>query len=132
MDDRVTAEVKFVLAFGDGAAKDRALDGYIPPNPDHFGFSAQVFIGDTESDRYDNFESLCAPPPGSLNKSPRESRTASAAGACELFPRGSPRGLGCGSCVAVTPPTSKTRFERSVRPSVRAQTGDRSPHGSDD
>jgi len=58
----VRATVKNILAFGDGAAEDNALDGYVPPDPEHFGFSAQVFIGDDADDLSDSFDvTVCTP-----------------------------------------------------------------------
>lgn len=63
MDRPVTAEVKEVLAFGPGAPSDNSLDGYVPPDPDHFGFNAQVFIGRTTTDLVDSFDIVvCSPP----------------------------------------------------------------------
>jgi hypothetical protein len=47
VDHPISAEVKTVLAFGEGAAKDASLEGYTPADPSNFGFSADVFIRDT-------------------------------------------------------------------------------------
>lgn len=62
MNQVTFAQVKFVLAFGEGATKDASLDGYAPPDPDKFGFTAQVFIGDSGSDESDSFDiTVCSP-----------------------------------------------------------------------
>jgi len=62
MDHRISAEVKAVLAFGDGADEGRSLEGYVPPAPEHFGFSAQVFIGDSTGGTSDSFDiTVCSP-----------------------------------------------------------------------
>jgi hypothetical protein len=59
----VSAEVKEVLASGDGQARDRSLEGFSPPDPELFGFRAQVFIGSADDDRFDSFDVLvCSPP----------------------------------------------------------------------
>lgn len=34
--------MKGVLAFGDGESPDRSLDAYSPPDPENFGFNAQI------------------------------------------------------------------------------------------
>ena len=34
----VSAEVKYVLAFGDGEAENRSVEGYSPKDPEDFGF----------------------------------------------------------------------------------------------
>lgn len=52
----MTAEVKEVLVFGPAAPSDDSLDRYVPRDPDHFGFNAQVFIGPTTSDLVDSFD----------------------------------------------------------------------------
>ncbi|MGO8862116.1 MAG: carbohydrate kinase family protein [Acidimicrobiales bacterium] len=36
----VSAEVKYVLAFGDGEAENRSVEGYSPKDPEDFGFNA--------------------------------------------------------------------------------------------
>jgi hypothetical protein len=51
-----SATIRNILAFGEGAADDGSLDGYVPPDPDHFGFSAQVFIGDEGDCLSDSFD----------------------------------------------------------------------------
>jgi hypothetical protein len=62
VDHRISAEVKAVLAFGEGASEDASLERYEPPDPDHFGFTAQVFIGDTVRDDSDSFDiTVCSP-----------------------------------------------------------------------
>lgn len=51
-----------MLAFGEGASPDVSLEKYEPSDPDHFGFSAQVFIGDTGSPERDSFDvTVCSP-----------------------------------------------------------------------
>ena len=62
MSAPVTAIVKNVLAFGDGQADDRSLDGYRPADPEHFGFDAQIFIGDASDDWSDSFDLLVCTP----------------------------------------------------------------------
>jgi hypothetical protein len=62
MSRPVIAEVKNVLTFGEGAPHDASLDGYIPPDREHFGFQAQVFIGQQGDDRCDSFDiKVCSP-----------------------------------------------------------------------
>lgn len=62
MTTLVRATVKNILAFGDGAAENKALDGYMPPDPEHFGFKAQVFLGDEADDLSDSFHvTVCTP-----------------------------------------------------------------------
>lgn len=61
-DQRVRAEAKSVLVFGEGSSGDHSPEGYRPPDPDHFGFNAQVFIGESSNDRYDSFDVVvCSP-----------------------------------------------------------------------
>ncbi len=62
MSTPVTAVLKSVLAFGDGQAEDRSLDGYRPEDPEHFGFDAQIFIGDASHDWRDSFDLLVCTP----------------------------------------------------------------------
>ncbi len=62
MSQSVVAEVKSVLAFGEGVPGSAALDGYAPANREHFGFRAQVFIGQQGDDRSDSFDiTVCSP-----------------------------------------------------------------------
>jgi Immunity protein 8 len=62
VDRYISAEVKNVLAFGEGRAEDASLEGYAPLDPDHFGLSAQVFIGDTARNHSDSFDiTVCSP-----------------------------------------------------------------------
>ena len=58
----VTAEVKSVLFFPqrDGASEDASA--FTPADPEHFGVTVQVFIGDTSSDAADSFDLIvCSP-----------------------------------------------------------------------
>jgi hypothetical protein len=41
----VRAEVKNILIHGVGAASDASIGGFVPVDPEHFGATAQVFIG---------------------------------------------------------------------------------------
>jgi len=52
----VNAVVKSVLIFGEHAPDDHAIEGLVPANPKHFGFSAQVFIGEADNDLVDSFD----------------------------------------------------------------------------
>lgn len=62
LPNTVRAVVKNVLAFGDGSSSDASLDGFVPPDPEHFGFFAQVFVGDDVDDRSDSFDLVvCSP-----------------------------------------------------------------------
>jgi hypothetical protein len=62
MENPVRAEVKTVLAFGDGQAAGRSLAGFSPPDPESFGFNAQVFIGEVGVDLSDSFDVVvCSP-----------------------------------------------------------------------
>lgn len=62
MGSAVSLEVKSVLAFGSGASRDASLDGFVPDDPDHFGFHAQVFIGEVGSELVDSFDlTVCSP-----------------------------------------------------------------------
>ena len=59
---QVLARVKEVLVFGDGRPDDASLDGFRPPDPEHFGCNVQVFIGQSADDRYDSFDIVvCSP-----------------------------------------------------------------------
>ena len=60
----VRATVKTILTFGEGSAADYSLDGYRPPDPEHFGFNAQVFMGPERDDisNSDSFDvTVCTP-----------------------------------------------------------------------
>ena len=58
----VSADVKYVLAFGNGEAEDRSLEGFSPRDPEDFGFNAWIFIGTEDSDRGDRFDLVvCSP-----------------------------------------------------------------------
>jgi hypothetical protein len=62
MESPSRAEVKGVLAFGEGQAPDRSLEGFTRPDPDNFGFNAQIFIGQTGDDMSDSFDVVvCSP-----------------------------------------------------------------------
>ena len=62
MESPFRAEVKTVLAFGEGQASDNSLEGFSPPDPTNFGFNAQVFIGEAGGDLYDSFDVVvCSP-----------------------------------------------------------------------
>ena len=51
-----------MLAFGGRNNPDGALDTYEPSDPEHFGFSAQVFVGGAMSDECDSFDvTVCSP-----------------------------------------------------------------------
>lgn len=59
---QVRAAVKNILIFGEGAAENKALDGYMPPDPERFGFNAQVLIGDEADGLSDSFDvTVCTP-----------------------------------------------------------------------
>ena len=62
MANPIRAEVKNVLAFGDGEAPDQSLEGFSPPDPKNFGFHAQVFIGEVGTELSDSFDVMvCSP-----------------------------------------------------------------------
>ena len=62
MSRPVSLEVKSVLAFGNGGSPDASLDGFVPDDAEHFGFHAQVFIGEVESELVDSFDlTVCSP-----------------------------------------------------------------------
>ena len=62
MQNGVHAEVKNILGFGDGVAPGMSLDRFSPPDPEHFGFHAQIFIGVTTGDASDSFDIvICTP-----------------------------------------------------------------------
>jgi hypothetical protein len=62
MSEPVSAEVKAILISGEGAARDLAVDGFSPPDPDHFGAHVQVLIGSPDSEASDSFDVyLCTP-----------------------------------------------------------------------
>lgn len=59
---QVRAEIKSVLVFGEGSSDDLSLGGFRPPDPEHFGFNAQVFIGESGDDLSDSFDIVvCSP-----------------------------------------------------------------------
>lgn len=62
MTEPVRAEVKNILVFGDGQADYRGIDGFTPPDPEHFGASVQVFIGSVGSDHSDSFDLVVCTP----------------------------------------------------------------------
>jgi hypothetical protein len=59
---RVRAAVKNVLIFGEGSPDDHSAEGFHPPDPEHFGFNAQVFIGESTNERYDSFDLVVCTP----------------------------------------------------------------------
>jgi Immunity protein 8 len=60
--DSITLEIKSVLAFGEGAPPDGTIEGYTPPDPEHFGVSLQIFIGRTSGALADSFDiTVCSP-----------------------------------------------------------------------
>ena len=62
MGSSVSAEVKYVLMHGEGAADDASLGGFAPPDPQHFGCTAQVFIGEVGDEAFDSFDVwVCTP-----------------------------------------------------------------------
>jgi hypothetical protein len=62
VSDEVVAEVKGILAFGEGESATRDLAGFTPGDREMFGFNAQIFIGSVGSDRYDSFDIVvCSP-----------------------------------------------------------------------
>jgi hypothetical protein len=60
----ITAVVRSVLIFGEGAPEGHSLEGFAPPNPENFGAWVQVFIGEqTEpTDSSDSFDLLVCTP----------------------------------------------------------------------
>lgn len=62
VNEPVIAEVKTILIGGDGAADDLSMDGFAPPDPAHFGATAQILIGDRNGDLADSFDvTICSP-----------------------------------------------------------------------
>lgn len=62
MEPSVVAEVKTILIHGDGHAPDASLDGFSPPDPEHFGATAQALIGEVGGDAADSFDVyVCTP-----------------------------------------------------------------------
>jgi hypothetical protein len=63
MSKPVTAEVKSVLVTGPDIPHVVELGFFSPSDPDHFGFFAQVFIGeDTDDELVDSFDiAVCSP-----------------------------------------------------------------------
>lgn len=62
MSGPVTAELKGVVIHGTGVLPGAELDRFTPPDPRHFGFQAQVFIGTPEDDLADSFDLVvCSP-----------------------------------------------------------------------
>ena len=62
MEQLVSAEVKTILIHGKGAAADASVEGFSPPNPEHFGANLQVLIGEVGSDAADSFDvCVCTP-----------------------------------------------------------------------
>lgn len=61
MSEPVTAVVMQILIFGPGHSQDMSIEGFAPPDPEHFGVNAQVFIGsgDGYSDSFDVV--VCSP-----------------------------------------------------------------------
>jgi Immunity protein 8 len=58
----ITSEIKSVLAFGEGEAHAESIEGYTPPDPEHFGVSLQIFVGDTSDALADSFDiTVCSP-----------------------------------------------------------------------
>jgi hypothetical protein len=58
----VSAAVKSIYAFGEGAPEDGDIEGYAPDDPREFGFGAQVFIGDDSDEASDSFDLVvCSP-----------------------------------------------------------------------
>lgn len=62
MSRPVTAVLKRVSIFGSEVPDDMGLEQFDPPNPTHFGFQAQVFIGEPDDDLVDSFDiAVCSP-----------------------------------------------------------------------
>jgi hypothetical protein len=63
MSKPVTAAVKYVLVSGQDLPPVIDLDEFSPSDPDHFGFFAQVFIGeDADDELVDSFDiAVCSP-----------------------------------------------------------------------
>ena len=62
MQNGVHAEVKTILGFGDGAAPDLSPKRFSPHDPEHFGFHAQVLIGDSAGEAADGFDIVVCTP----------------------------------------------------------------------
>lgn len=62
MDRPVMAEVKTLVLHGEGAPPNGSIEEFVPKDPDFFGVTVQVFIGDTASDLVDSFDLIvCSP-----------------------------------------------------------------------
>lgn len=62
MQNNVRAEVKSILRFGAGVAPGLSVDRFSPPDPEHFGFHAQIFIGDMSREASDGFDIMVCTP----------------------------------------------------------------------
>jgi Immunity protein 8 len=62
MNRSITAEVKTVLVFGEGALPGGSVEEFVPDDPEHFGVNVQVLIGEAATDFADSFDLIvCSP-----------------------------------------------------------------------
>jgi hypothetical protein len=62
MSPDVRAEVKAILAFGEGATSSASLEEFVPQDPRHFGAQLQVLIGSEGAKYDDSFDvTICTP-----------------------------------------------------------------------
>ncbi len=104
----VRAELKYVRAFGDGAAEDFSLEGYSPSDPEDFGFEASVFIGTEGEDGSDLFD-LVVCSPSWLARDPTSGRWLA------RFADEEPGPVVLGPAVCYMPRWNRTEFEDALR-----------------
>jgi hypothetical protein len=62
MAEPVRVEVRAILMNGDGVPSNRDPDGFVPPDPHHFGVDVQILIGSPGEVGTDSFDvTVCTP-----------------------------------------------------------------------